>query len=162
ADKKPSLQPRGRSFLWDGEGSSFLAPQLGGLSRAGENSEFEGVKSVVNCSTTPIARRFSSFLPLKLCCMLLTLDNVIKIYSLCELQTPTKMIVLSKAEEEKRQRGSHGIPTIYQIPEWGDLFKSPGDIGKLLGSLLVLPATEDNYSYDACATYSAYPVSSAP
>ncbi|XP_015424709.1 PREDICTED: nuclear pore complex protein Nup88 isoform X1 [Myotis davidii] len=113
----------GELFLWDGEGSSFLVVRLRGLGSAGEepslsqyqrllcinpplfeiyqvllsptqhhialigikglmilelpkrwgkNSEFEGGKSTVNC----------------------------RIYSLREPQTPTKVIVLSEAEEE--------------------------------------------------------------
>ncbi|XP_044600363.1 nuclear pore complex protein Nup88 isoform X2 [Equus asinus] len=82
--------------------------------RWGKNSEFEGGKSTVNCSTTPIAERFftsSASLTLKHAAwypsemldphvVLLTSDNVIRIYSLREPQTPTKVIVLSEAEEE--------------------------------------------------------------
>ncbi|XP_059524959.1 nuclear pore complex protein Nup88 isoform X2 [Myotis daubentonii] len=82
--------------------------------RWGKNSEFEGGKSTVNCSTTPIAERFftsSTSLTLKHAAwypsemldphiVLLTSDNVIRIYSLREPQTPTKVIVLSEAEEE--------------------------------------------------------------
>ncbi|XP_006899868.1 PREDICTED: nuclear pore complex protein Nup88, partial [Elephantulus edwardii] len=82
--------------------------------RWGRNSEFEGGKSIVNCSTTPIAERFftsSTSLILKHAAwypsemldphlVLLTSDNVIRIYSLREPQTPAKVIVLSEAEEE--------------------------------------------------------------
>ncbi|XP_049716986.1 nuclear pore complex protein Nup88 isoform X3 [Elephas maximus indicus] len=82
--------------------------------RWGKNSEFEGGKSKVNCSTTPIAERFftsSTSLTLKHAAwypsemldphiVLLTSDNVIRIYSLREPQTPAKVIVLSEAEEE--------------------------------------------------------------
>ncbi|XP_008060099.1 nuclear pore complex protein Nup88 isoform X4 [Carlito syrichta] len=82
--------------------------------RWGKNSEFEGGKSKVNCSTTPIAERFftsSTSLTLKHAAwypseildphiVLLTSDNVIRIYSLREPQTPTKVIALSEAEEE--------------------------------------------------------------
>lgn len=82
--------------------------------RWGKNSEFEGGKSTVNCSTTPVAERFftsSTSLTLKHAAwypsemldphiVLLTSDNVIRIYSLREPQTPTKVIVLSEAEEE--------------------------------------------------------------
>ncbi|XP_032124701.1 nuclear pore complex protein Nup88 isoform X1 [Sapajus apella] len=82
--------------------------------RWGKNSEFEGGKSTVNCSTTPIAERFftsSTSLTLKHAAwypseildphiVLLTSDNVIRIYSLREPQTPTKVIILSEAEEE--------------------------------------------------------------
>ncbi|XP_027988842.2 nuclear pore complex protein Nup88 isoform X3 [Eptesicus fuscus] len=82
--------------------------------RWGKNSEFEGGKSTVNCSTTPIAERFftsSTSLTLKHAAwypsemldphiVLLTSDNVIRIYSLREPQTPTKVIVLSETEEE--------------------------------------------------------------
>uniref|UniRef100_G3TNY3 Nucleoporin 88 n=1 Tax=Loxodonta africana TaxID=9785 RepID=G3TNY3_LOXAF len=82
--------------------------------RWGKNSEFEGGKSKVNCSTTPIAERFftsSTSLTLKHAAwypsemldphiVLLTSDNVIRIYSLHEPQTPAKVIVLSEAEEE--------------------------------------------------------------
>ncbi|XP_059524963.1 nuclear pore complex protein Nup88 isoform X5 [Myotis daubentonii] len=147
----------GELFLWDGEGSSFLVVRLRGLGSAGEepslsqyqrllcinpplfeiyqvllsptqhhialigikglmvlelpkrwgkNSEFEGGKSTVNC----------------------------RIYSLREPQTPTKVIVLSEAEEESLI-----------------LNKGPGNIGKLLGPLPMHPAAEDNYGYDACA-----------
>ncbi|XP_030655913.1 nuclear pore complex protein Nup88 isoform X3 [Nomascus leucogenys] len=82
--------------------------------RWGKNSEFEGGKSTVNCSTTPVAERFftsSTSLTLKHAAwypseildphvVLLTSDNVIRIYSLREPQTPTKVIILSEAEEE--------------------------------------------------------------
>ncbi|XP_057631548.1 nuclear pore complex protein Nup88 isoform X2 [Chionomys nivalis] len=82
--------------------------------RWGKDSEFEGGKATVNCSTTPIAERFftsSTSLTLKHAAwypsemldphvVLLTSDNVIRIYSLREPQTPTKVIVLSEAEEE--------------------------------------------------------------
>ncbi|KAM9208653.1 nuclear pore complex protein Nup88 [Dugong dugon] len=82
--------------------------------RWGKNSEFEGGKSTVNCSTTPIAERFftsSTCLTLKHAAwypsemldphiVLLTSDNVIRIYSLREPQAPAKVIVLSEAEEE--------------------------------------------------------------
>uniref|UniRef100_G1PQ00 Nucleoporin 88 n=1 Tax=Myotis lucifugus TaxID=59463 RepID=G1PQ00_MYOLU len=82
--------------------------------RWGKNSEFEGGKSTVNCSTTPIAERFftsSTSLTLKHAAwypsemldphiVLLTSDNIVRIYSLREPQTPTKVIVLSEAEEE--------------------------------------------------------------
>ncbi|XP_028641794.1 nuclear pore complex protein Nup88 isoform X1 [Grammomys surdaster] len=82
--------------------------------RWGKDSEFEGGKATVNCSTTPIAERFFSSctsLTLKHAAwypsemldphlVLLTSDNVIRIYSLREPQTPTKVIVLSEAEEE--------------------------------------------------------------
>ncbi|XP_072677707.1 nuclear pore complex protein Nup88 isoform X1 [Canis lupus baileyi] len=82
--------------------------------RWGKNSEFEGGKLAVNCSTTPIAERFftsSTSLTLKHAAwypselldphvVLLTSDNVIRIYSLREPQTPTRVIVLSEAEEE--------------------------------------------------------------
>ncbi|XP_053528565.1 nuclear pore complex protein Nup88 isoform X1 [Artibeus jamaicensis] len=116
--------------------------------RWGKNSEFEGGKATVNCSTTPIAERFftsSTSLTLKHAAwypsemldphiVLLTSDNVIRIYSLREPQTPTNVIVLSEAEEESLM-----------------LNKGPGDIGKLLGPLPMHPAAEDNYGYDACA-----------
>ncbi|XP_023579183.1 nuclear pore complex protein Nup88 [Octodon degus] len=116
--------------------------------RWGKNSEFEGGKVTVNCSTTPIAERFftsSTSLTLKHAAwypsemldphiVLLTSDNVIRIYSLREPQTPTKVILLSEAEEESLI-----------------LNKGPGNIGKLLGPLPMHPAAEDNYGYDACA-----------
>ncbi|XP_023369752.1 nuclear pore complex protein Nup88 isoform X3 [Otolemur garnettii] len=116
--------------------------------RWGKNSEFEGGKSTVNCSTTPIAERFftsSTSLTLKHAAwypsemldphiVLLTSDNVIRIYSLREPQIPTKVIVLSETEEENLI-----------------LNKGPGNIGKLLGPLPMHPAAEDNYGYDACA-----------
>ncbi|XP_032177736.1 nuclear pore complex protein Nup88 isoform X1 [Mustela erminea] len=82
--------------------------------RWGKNSEFEGGKSTVNCSTTPVAERFltsSPSLTLKHAAwypselldphvVLLTSDNVIRVYSLREPQTPARVIVLSEAEEE--------------------------------------------------------------
>uniref|UniRef100_A0A8C5P452 Nucleoporin 88 n=1 Tax=Jaculus jaculus TaxID=51337 RepID=A0A8C5P452_JACJA len=82
--------------------------------RWGKNSEFEGGKTTVNCSITPVAERFftsSTSLTLKHAAwypseildphiVLLTSDNVIRIYSLREPQTPTKVIVLSETEEE--------------------------------------------------------------
>ncbi|XP_006863365.1 PREDICTED: nuclear pore complex protein Nup88 [Chrysochloris asiatica] len=84
--------------------------------RWGKNSELEGGKSTVNCSTTPIAERLftsSTSLTLKHAAwypsemldphiMLLTSDNVIRIYSLREPQIPAKVIVLSEAEEESQ------------------------------------------------------------
>ena len=83
--------------------------------RWGKDSEFEGGKATVNCSTIPIAERCftsSPHLTLKHAAwypsemldphiVLLTSDNVIRIYSLREPQTPTKVIVLSEAEEER-------------------------------------------------------------
>ncbi|XP_004483574.1 nuclear pore complex protein Nup88 isoform X2 [Dasypus novemcinctus] len=115
--------------------------------RWGKNSEFEGGKSTVNCSTTPVAERFftsSTSLTLKHAAwypsemldphiVLLTSDNIIRIYSLREPQTPTKVIVLSETEEESII-----------------LNKGPGNIGRLLGPLPMHPAAEDNYGYDAC------------
>uniref|UniRef100_A0A8C6YM26 Nucleoporin 88 n=1 Tax=Nothoprocta perdicaria TaxID=30464 RepID=A0A8C6YM26_NOTPE len=82
--------------------------------RWGKNSEFEGGKSTVNCSTVPIAERFftsSTSLTLKHAAwypcetlephiVLLTSDNTIRIYSLKVPQTPIKVIALSDAEEE--------------------------------------------------------------
>ncbi|XP_051847437.1 nuclear pore complex protein Nup88 [Antechinus flavipes] len=82
--------------------------------RWGKNSEFEGGKSTVNCSTTPIAERFFSSSPslslkhaawypsevLDPHVVLLTSDNVIRIYCLREPQIPVKVIPLSDAEEE--------------------------------------------------------------
>ncbi|XP_049493141.1 nuclear pore complex protein Nup88 isoform X3 [Panthera uncia] len=82
--------------------------------RWGKNSEFEGGKPTVNCSTTPVAERFftsSASLTLKHAAwypselldphvVLLTSDNVVRIYSLREPQTPVKVIVLSETEEE--------------------------------------------------------------
>ncbi|XP_044285737.1 nuclear pore complex protein Nup88 [Varanus komodoensis] len=82
--------------------------------RWGKNSEFEGGKPTVNCSTTPIAERFftsSTSLTLKHATwypsetlephvVLLTSDNTIRIYSLSSPQTPVKVIALSDADEE--------------------------------------------------------------
>ncbi|XP_061461165.1 nuclear pore complex protein Nup88 isoform X2 [Rhineura floridana] len=82
--------------------------------RWGKNSEFEGGKSTVNCSTVPIAERFftsSPSLTLKHAAwypsetldpyiVLLTSDNTIRIYSLSSPQTPVKVIALSDADEE--------------------------------------------------------------
>ncbi|XP_066492774.1 nuclear pore complex protein Nup88 [Tiliqua scincoides] len=82
--------------------------------RWGKNSEFEGGKAIVNCSTTPIAERFftsSTSLTLKHAAwypsemlephvVLLTSDNTIRIYSLSSPQTPVKVIPLSDADEE--------------------------------------------------------------
>ncbi|XP_028564342.2 nuclear pore complex protein Nup88 isoform X3 [Podarcis muralis] len=82
--------------------------------RWGKNSEFEGGKPVVNCSTIPIAERFftsSPSLTLKHSAwypsetldphiVLLTSDNTIRIYSLNSPQTPVKVIHLSEADEE--------------------------------------------------------------
>ncbi|XP_032071436.1 nuclear pore complex protein Nup88 [Thamnophis elegans] len=82
--------------------------------RWGKNSEFEGGKPTINCSTIPIAERFftsSSSLTLKHAAwypsetlephvVLLTSDNTIRIYSLSSPQTPVKMITLSDADEE--------------------------------------------------------------
>ncbi|XP_048822481.1 nuclear pore complex protein Nup88 [Lagopus muta] len=82
--------------------------------RWGKNSEFEGGKAVVNCSTIPVAERFftsSTSLTLKHAAwypcetlephiVLLTSDNTIRIYSLKVPQTPIKVIALSDAEEE--------------------------------------------------------------
>uniref|UniRef100_A0A6I8NFR0 Nucleoporin 88 n=1 Tax=Ornithorhynchus anatinus TaxID=9258 RepID=A0A6I8NFR0_ORNAN len=85
--------------------------------RWGKNSEFEGGKSTVNCSTTPIAERLftsSTSLTLKHAAwypgetadphiVLLTSDNTIRIYSLREPQSPTKVILLSDTEEDNFQ-----------------------------------------------------------
>ncbi|XP_038615741.1 nuclear pore complex protein Nup88 isoform X2 [Tachyglossus aculeatus] len=85
--------------------------------RWGKNSEFEGGKSTVNCSTTPIAERlFTSSTSLTLNhaawypgetedphIVLLTSDNTIRIYSLREPQSPAKVILLSDAEEDSFQ-----------------------------------------------------------
>ncbi|KAH1178706.1 nuclear pore complex protein Nup88 isoform X1 [Mauremys mutica] len=82
--------------------------------RWGKNSEFEGGKPTVNCSTIPVAERFftsSTSLTLKHVAwypsetlephvVLLTSDNTIRIYSLKVPQTPVKVIALSDAEEE--------------------------------------------------------------
>ncbi|KAK2525546.1 nuclear pore complex protein Nup88 [Columba livia] len=82
--------------------------------RWGKNSEFEGGKSTVNCSTIPIAERFftsSTSLTLKHAAwypcetlephiVLLTSDNTIRFYSLKVPQTPIKVIALSDTEEE--------------------------------------------------------------
>ncbi|KAJ7309044.1 hypothetical protein JRQ81_008334 [Phrynocephalus forsythii] len=82
--------------------------------RWGKNSEFEGGKATVNCSTVPIAERFftsATSLTLKHAAwypsetlephvVLLTSDNTIRIYSLSSPQTPVKVIALSNAEEE--------------------------------------------------------------
>uniref|UniRef100_A0A8D2QFL8 Nucleoporin 88 n=1 Tax=Zonotrichia albicollis TaxID=44394 RepID=A0A8D2QFL8_ZONAL len=82
--------------------------------RWGKNSEFEGGKSTVNCSTIPIAERFftsSTSLTLKHAAwypcdtmephiVLLTSDNTIRFYSLKVPHTPIKVIVLSDTEEE--------------------------------------------------------------
>nr|XP_020666396.1 nuclear pore complex protein Nup88 [Pogona vitticeps] len=82
--------------------------------RWGKNSEFEGGKATVNCSTVPIAERFftsSTSLTLKHAAwfpsetlephvVLLTSDNTIRIYSLSSPQTPVKVIALSEADEE--------------------------------------------------------------
>ncbi|OXB64754.1 hypothetical protein ASZ78_016281 [Callipepla squamata] len=82
--------------------------------RWGRNSEFEGGKATVNCSTVPIAERFftsSTSLTLKHAAwypcetlephvVLLTSDNTIRIYSLKVPQAPIKVIALSDAEEE--------------------------------------------------------------
>ncbi|XP_075025051.1 nuclear pore complex protein Nup88 isoform X2 [Calonectris borealis] len=83
--------------------------------RWGKNSEFEGGKSTVNCSTIPIAERFfftsSTSLTLKHAAwypcetlephiVLLTSDNTIRFYSLKVPQTPVKVIALSDTEEE--------------------------------------------------------------
>ncbi|XP_006029226.2 LOW QUALITY PROTEIN: nuclear pore complex protein Nup88 [Alligator sinensis] len=82
--------------------------------RWGKNSEFEGGKATVSCSTIPIAERFftsSASLTLKYAAwypseslephvVLLTSDNTIRIYSLKVPQTPVKVIALSESEEE--------------------------------------------------------------
>ncbi|XP_065587820.1 nuclear pore complex protein Nup88 [Cyrtonyx montezumae] len=82
--------------------------------RWGRNSEFEGGKATVNCSTIPVAERFftsSTSLTLKHAAwypcetlephvVLLTSDNTIRIYSLKVPQAPIKVITLSDAEEE--------------------------------------------------------------
>ncbi|XP_075025052.1 nuclear pore complex protein Nup88 isoform X3 [Calonectris borealis] len=117
--------------------------------RWGKNSEFEGGKSTVNCSTIPIAERFfftsSTSLTLKHAAwypcetlephiVLLTSDNTIRFYSLKVPQTPVKVIALSDTEEETLT-----------------IKKGAGNLGKLLGPLPMHPAAEDNYGYDACA-----------
>ncbi|XP_077167161.1 nuclear pore complex protein Nup88 [Paroedura picta] len=82
--------------------------------RWGKNSEFEGGRSTINCSTIPIAERFftsSTSLTLKHAAwypsemmephvVLLTSDNTIRIYSLNSPQTAVKVITLSNTDEE--------------------------------------------------------------
>ncbi|XP_054250446.1 nuclear pore complex protein Nup88 [Indicator indicator] len=82
--------------------------------RWGKNSEFEGGRSTVNCSTIPIAERFftsSTSLTLKHAAwypcetlephiVLLTSDNTIRFYNLKVPQSPVKVIALSDTEEE--------------------------------------------------------------
>ncbi|XP_075051059.1 nuclear pore complex protein Nup88 [Mixophyes fleayi] len=82
--------------------------------RWGKNSEFEGGGKTVNCRTIPIADRIftsSTSLVLKQATwypsetqephlILLTSDNIIRIYSLQDHLTPEKVIPLSNADEE--------------------------------------------------------------
>ncbi|NXH11968.1 NUP88 protein, partial [Bucco capensis] len=82
--------------------------------RWGKNSEFEGGKSTVNCSTIPIAERFftsSISLTLKHAAwypcetaephiVLLTSDNTIRFYNLKVPERPVKVIAMSDTEEE--------------------------------------------------------------
>ncbi|XP_042298361.1 nuclear pore complex protein Nup88 [Sceloporus undulatus] len=90
--------------------------------RWGKNSEFEGGKATVNCSTIPIAERFftsSTTLTLKHAAwfpsetlephvVLLTSDNTIRIYSLSLPETPVKVIALSSAADEEMLRLNKG------------------------------------------------------
>ncbi|XP_068021486.1 nuclear pore complex protein Nup88 isoform X2 [Melanerpes formicivorus] len=82
--------------------------------RWGRDSEFEGGRPTVNCSTIPIAERFftsSTSLTLKHAAwypcetlephiVLLTSDNTIRFYNLKVPQSPVKVISLSDTEEE--------------------------------------------------------------
>ncbi|XP_063809744.1 nuclear pore complex protein Nup88 [Pseudophryne corroboree] len=82
--------------------------------RWGKNSQFEGGEKTVNCRTIPIAERlFTSCTSLVLKqatwypseteephLILLTSDNMIRIYSLQDYLAPEKMIPLSNADEE--------------------------------------------------------------
>ncbi|ELK24073.1 Nuclear pore complex protein Nup88 [Myotis davidii] len=69
--------------------------------RWGKNSEFEGGKSTVNCRGSSEMTRQGQFWEMKenFKCWLPSL-LIVRIYSLREPQTPTKVIVLSEAEEE--------------------------------------------------------------
>ncbi|POI31943.1 hypothetical protein CIB84_004305 [Bambusicola thoracicus] len=71
--------------------------------RWGKNSEFEGGKATVNCSSTSLTLKHAAWYPcetLEPHVVLLTSDNTIRIYSLKVPQAPIKVIALSDAEEE--------------------------------------------------------------
>ncbi|XP_054565731.1 nuclear pore complex protein Nup88 isoform X1 [Eptesicus fuscus] len=146
--------------------------------RWGKNSEFEGGKSTVNCSTTPIAERFftsSTSLTLKHAAwypsemldphiVLLTSDNVIRrAYTASLGETAVAFDFGPLAAIPKNIFGQKGKDEVVAYPlyilyENGETFltyvsllHSPGNIGKLLGPLPMHPAAEDNYGYDACA-----------
>ncbi|XP_031513160.1 nuclear pore complex protein Nup88 isoform X2 [Papio anubis] len=146
--------------------------------RWGKNSEFEGGKSTVNCSTTPVAERFftsSTSLTLKHAAwypseildphiVLLTSDNVIRrAYTASLGETAVAFDFGPLAAVPKTLFGQKGKDEVVAYPlyilyENGETFltyisllHSPGTIGKLLGPLPMHPAAEDNYGYDACA-----------
>ncbi|KAK7804809.1 hypothetical protein U0070_023075 [Myodes glareolus] len=146
--------------------------------RWGKDSEFEGGKATVNCSTTPIAERFftsSTSLTLKHAAwypsemldphiVLLTSDNVIRraytaslgetavAFDFGPLATVSKNIFGQKGKEEIV---AYPLYILYENGEtfltYVSLLHNPGNIGKLLGPLPMHPAAEDNYGYDACA-----------
>nr|XP_054315429.1 nuclear pore complex protein Nup88 isoform X2 [Pongo pygmaeus] len=146
--------------------------------RWGKNSEFEGGKSTVNCSTTPVAERFftsSTSLTLKHAAwypseildphvVLLTSDNIIRrAYTASLGETAVAFDFGPLAAVPKTLFGQNGKDEVVAYPlyilyENGETFltyisllHSPGNIGKLLGPLPMHPAAEDNYGYDACA-----------
>ncbi|KAB1266510.1 Nuclear pore complex protein Nup88 [Camelus dromedarius] len=146
--------------------------------RWGKNSEFEGGKSTVNCSTTPIAERLftsSTSLTLKHAAwypsemldphiVLLTSDNVIRrAYTASLGETAVAFDFGPLSAVPKNVFGQKGKDEVVAFPlyilyENGETFltyvsllHSPGSVGKLLGPLPMHPAAEDNYGYDACA-----------
>lgn len=60
------------------------------------------------------------------------------------------------------RKSEDGLVTCLLYGQWGrgDLFRSPGDVRRLSGSLPMLPRLMVTIGWDACALYSAYPVSS--
>ncbi|XP_023599828.1 nuclear pore complex protein Nup88 isoform X3 [Myotis lucifugus] len=113
----------GELFLWDGEGSSFLVVRLRGLGSAGEESSLSQYQRLL-CINPPLFEIYQVLLsPTQHHIALIGIKGLMvlelpkrwgknsefeggkstvncRIYSLREPQTPTKVIVLSEAEEE--------------------------------------------------------------
>ncbi|OCT95176.1 hypothetical protein XELAEV_18012860mg [Xenopus laevis] len=129
--------------------------------RWGKKSEFEGGEKTVNCRTIPIAERIftsSTSLLLKQAIwypsetqephlILLTSDNILRLYNLQDLFTPVKVISLSSAEEETT------------LPHNGRSYKaSLGETAVAcdFGPLAVLPKGFGQHSKEDTVAYPLY------
>ncbi|OWK02528.1 hypothetical protein Celaphus_00010616 [Cervus elaphus hippelaphus] len=153
---------------------------LGLPKRWGKNSELEGGKSAVNCSTTPVAERFftrsasptlkhAAWYPRELLdphMVPLTSDNVKRNLPFAhrlrssDFQKQKGKVSYSTTEGptphlwERRQLHltlGHCQQSRSTYLDKKAKKKYPGGVGKLVGRLPMHPAAEENYGYDACA-----------